>query len=243
MQIGGIRLRAGMLALGVREARNWLRVKLRGEEPDRKRAALAWVRANAPAGDPAAVLAALDDFGRRRRFLMNVGDQKGPMLRAMARALPPGAQVLELGAFVGYSAVLIASNLPEGARLVSLELDPGSVEIARAMVEHAGLAARVEFHCGDSAALIPTLEGPFALVFIDHWKDVYLRDLRAIEQHGLLRAGSVVVADNVGPMFDAHEYLDYVRGCGHYETRYEKSTVEYSSIEDGVEISVYRPRG
>ena len=239
MAVARVRPNWGMARLGLRIGWGNLKARLRGEERDVRRAALAHLRATVKPGDPRAVLDALDDFGRNRRFLMNVGDCKGPMLAAMVRGLPPGARVLELGAFVGYSAVLIGSALPDGGRLASIEYDPVAAEVAGATIAHAGLADRVDLHHGDSAAVIPTLGTPFDLVFIDHWKDLYLRDLKALEANGLLRKGSVVVADNVGPLFDAHEYLDYVRGSGRYVTRYEKSTLEYSEVEDGVEISVF----
>jgi catechol O-methyltransferase len=240
MRLKGVNIRWPLVLIGLRMGWGELRARLRGEERSIHRAALAHVKATVAPGDAAGVLAALDDFGRHRRFLMNVGDAKGPLLRALVRGLGNDARVLELGAFVGYSAVLIAANLPPGGRLVSLEMNPVAAEVARAMIAHAGLSDRVVFRCGDSADLLPKLEGPFDLVFIDHWKDVYKRDLVALEQHRMLRGGTVVVADNVGPAFDAHEYLDYVRGCGHYDTRYEKSTIEYSDMEDGVEISVFR---
>ena len=100
---------------------------------------------------------------------------------------------------------------------------------------------RVEVVQGDSAEAIPTLTGPFDLVFLDHWKAFYKRDLIAIEAHGLLRPGSLVVADNVGAIFEPGEYLDYVRGCDHYESEHRVSTIEYTDVPDAVEISVYRP--
>lgn len=236
----GLRPSWPLLRLGARIAWGNLAARVRGEERDVRRAALAHVRATVPLGEPVALLAGLDDFARRRRFLMNVGDRKGPMLAALVRGLPEGARVLELGAFVGYSAVLMARALPPGGRLVSVEYDPVAAEVAADMVAHAGLAERVELRRGDSADVIPALGSPFDLVFIDHWKNLYLRDLQALERHGLLRPGSVVVADNVGPMFGAHEYLGYVRGSGRYSTRYEQSTLEYSELEDGVEISIYK---
>ncbi len=92
---------------------------------------------------------------------------------------------------------------------------------------------------GKSSEVIPTLEGFFDLVFLDHWKGLYKPDLQAIESSGLLREGSVVFADNVGPLFGADEYLAYVRNCGHYDNRSMVSTVEYTEIEDAVEISTY----
>ena len=112
---------------------------------------------------------------------------------------------------------------------------------ARAMCELAGLGERVEILHGSASERIPGLGGTFDLVFIDHWKDLYRADLERIEAAGLLRAGSVVVADNVGPLFGADEYLSYVRGCGRYDSRYVASHLEYhDALEDGVEVSVFR---
>ena len=92
---------------------------------------------------------------------------------------------------------------------------------------------------GDSEKIIPTLDGPFDFVFIDHLKPHYLRDLQLIESNGLLREGSVVFSDNVGPFFGADKYLGYVRTSGRYETAYFESHIEYQDIEDGVEVSTF----
>ncbi len=51
--------------------------------------------------------------------------------------------------------------------------------------------------------------------------------------------GTIVVADNVGDVFDPHEYLAYVRTCGRYESEYREATIEYTDLPDGVEISLW----
>lgn len=171
---------------------------------------------------------------------MNVGPEKGPMLAAHVGQLREGARVLELGCFCGYSAILIGAALPSGGTLTGIEVDADSVEVARAVVAYAGLAECVDIRLGSSADVIATLDGTFDLVFLDHWKDLYKPDLIALEERGLLCPGSVIFADNVGPHFNPEEYLDYVRTCGHYDTTYHESHIEYREEEDGVEISVYR---
>ncbi len=208
--------------------------------PDTKTAALAHVRETATRNEPGSILAALDDYGMHHEFLMNVGPEKGPMLGAITSALHKNASVLELGCFCGYSAVLIGSSLPEGATLTGVEVDGDSVLVARQMVDYAGLTDRVEIIHGASDKIIPTLKTPFDLVFLDHWKDLYKPDLLALEQHQLLTKGSVVFADNVGPAFNPREYLDYVRQCGHYDTEYHRSHIEYTDREDGIEISIFK---
>ena len=204
---------------------------------DRRTRALAHVHKQADAGDIEAILAALDDFGLNHEFLMNVGPEKGPMLKGLVAGLPERARVLELGCFCGYSAVLIGSALPEGATLLGIEVDEGSVDVARSMVAHAGLSDRVEIRHGSSADVIPALDGQFDLVFLDHWKDLYKPDLIALEENGLIASGSTVFADNVGPHFNPEEYLEYVRTSDHYESEYHESHIEYREEEDGIEIS------
>jgi catechol O-methyltransferase len=208
--------------------------------PPRPIRAQQFVEANAKRGDPDDVLRALDRFAREVRFLMSVGPDKGPLMAELIDPLPANARVLELGAYCGYSAILISQRLGPGGHLVSIEKDPVAVKVARANVTYAGLSDRVEIIEGSSTEVIPSLDGPFDLVFLDHWKDLYTVDLQRLESCGLLRTGSTVVADNVGEVFGAGQYLDYVRGCGRYDSENRPATIEYSAIPDAVEISVFR---
>jgi len=182
----------------------------------------------------------IDRFAREERWLMNVGPDKGPLIQELAERLPNDARILELGAYCGYSSIMLASTFGETSRVVSIEIDEKAVRASQANVEFAGLANQITFIHGPSTKMIPSLDGHFDLVFLDHWKDLYKRDLQLIEQRGLIGAGTIVVADNVGDVFDPHEYLAYVRSCDHYDSEYREATIEYTDLPDGVEISVYR---
>lgn len=199
-----------------------------------------YVAEHATEGDPADVLRTMDRFAKEERFLMNIGPDKGPLVRELVERLPPEARVLELGAFCGYSSILWATALGEGGRVLSIEKSRAAAEASRANVAHAGLSHRVETVLGGSTDMIPTLEGTFDLVFLDHWKDLYKGDLELIEKHGLIRPGAIVAADNVGEVFGAGAYLDYVRGCGRYDSENRPATIEYTSVPDAVEISVFK---
>lgn len=211
-------------------------------EPHPKRVS-DYVAQHARRGDPADVLATMDRYAREERFLMNLGPDKGALVEELFDRIPADARILELGAYCGYSAVLFAARLGAGGSLVSLEVSEESVEASRANVAHAGLSDRVEFRLGASGESIPKLTGVFDLVFLDHWKDLYKQDLQAIEAKGLLAPGSLVVADNVGASFNPAEYLEYVRTCGRYDCEHRESTIEYHTLPDAVEISVYRGQG
>jgi catechol O-methyltransferase len=73
--------------------------------------------------------------------------------------------------------------------------------VAKRIIGHAGLAEKVTFINAPSDQAIPKIRlnerGAFDLIFIDHWKDRYLPDLKLLETEGLIQKGTVLVADNV----------------------------------------------
>jgi catechol O-methyltransferase len=214
--------------------------KVKGAPPRTVQAAQ-YVAQHARPGDPTDVLRTLDKFATEERWLMSVGPDKGPLMEELAGRLPANARVLELGAYCGYSSILIAQAFGADASVVSIEIDEDSVTSARAIVAHAGLSKQITFVHGPSTRMIAQLDGALDLVFLDHWKALYKTDLQLIEQRQLLKPGGIVVADNVGKIFNPDTYLDYVRNCGHYECENRPATIEYTALPDAVEISVYTP--
>ncbi|KAM4613495.1 catechol O-methyltransferase B [Polymixia lowei] len=203
---------------------------------------LSAVQKNATRGDPGSVVKAIDHFCRSKEWAMNVGDEKGAILDSVVCEVNP-ATVLELGTYCGYSTVRIASLLPPGARLLTLEFNPDYAAIARQVITWAGLEDKVQLVEGASGNWIPKMKEHFGvktfdLVFLDHWKDRYLTDTKLLEECGLLRQGSVLLADNV-ICPGTPDYLDYVRGSDRYESHYFKSHLEYTKAEDGLEKSVF----
>ena len=72
--------------------------------------------------------------------------------------------------------------------------------MAAAFFAHAGVADRINLRVGSVPDVLPSLvaEGAtFDAVFIDHHKDAYVPDARALLDAGLLAPGSVLVADNI----------------------------------------------
>lgn len=206
----------------------------------REEAVLEAVKAHAPAGDPAAVLAAMDEFAESQRWLMNVGPKKGAILMDALQSRSAN-RVLEIGAYCGYSAVLIGQELKQAdGCLVSVEKSGRCAQVARGIVAHAGLEPWVSIVKGTLKDCIEEFEQPFDGIFLDHWKDEYLPDLKRLEKANLISPGAVVVADNI-EFFDVPEYLEYVRSSGNYQSSFHPSSVEYNDdIPDGVEVSVFR---
>jgi catechol O-methyltransferase len=206
----------------------------------REEAAAAYVVAHAPAGDLDAAIRAIDEYAHHKKFLINVGDEKGAILDDVIRRVEP-RRVLELGAYLGYSALRIARQLPAGGHLYSVELNEANAAIARRVIAHAGVADRVTFvvgSIGDGGGTLARLEeehgfqaGSLDAVFIDHAKDSYLPDLQSVLATGWLHPGSVVVADNVGfpGAPDYHAYMAGEEGR-RWKTVPHATHVEYQSI-------------
>ena len=127
-----------------------------------------------------------------------VSPMQGRLLELLAR-IQGARRVLELGTLGGYSAIWLARALPPDGRLVTLELDAGYAEVARANLMRAGLADVVEVRVGralDSlGALAAEGHDPFDLVFIDADKAGNAEYVAAALE--LSRPGTLIVADNV----------------------------------------------
>ena len=205
---------------------------------------LDYVLKNSISNNPKAVTQCIDDYVKQSgKFLMNVGPEKGNILRKEILRSKP-ARVLELGSFIGYSAILMASSIDNESKLVSVDIDSKSIEISKKMVSFAGLDNKIQFIEGSASEVIPTLEEVFDFVFIDHGKKSYLNDLLLLEEHSLLNQNAVVFADNVG-IFEVElkKYLNHVRNSKLYQSSNIASKLEYrDNIYDSVEISIYRQK-
>ncbi|XP_016411750.1 catechol O-methyltransferase-like [Sinocyclocheilus rhinocerous] len=200
------------------------------------------VQKNATKGDPESVISAIDYYCRHKEWAMNVGDEKGLILDSVLTEVNPST-ALELGTYCGYSTVRIARLLSPGSKLITVEFNPDFAAVARQIIAYAGLQDKVTVVEGPSGDLIPKMKERFGIksfdfVFLDHWKDRYVPDTKLLEDCGLLRKGTVLLADNV-ICPGAPEYLKYVKNSAHYESQYYKSNLEYTKVEDGLEKSVF----
>ncbi|KAK2006587.1 S-adenosyl-L-methionine-dependent methyltransferase [Colletotrichum eremochloae] len=168
-------------------------------------------------GSPERVLKAIDDFGRTKKYLMNVGEDKGKIVTDLIAEVKPKVMV-ELGGYVGYSCILFgaaARAAVADAKYYSLERNPEFAAVIGSLVDLAGLSATVKVVVGPSDASISRLHAAGSLprvdlMFLDHYKPAYITDLKLCEQLGVVGPGSVLAADNVIKPGNP-PYLEYVR--------------------------------
>jgi caffeoyl-CoA O-methyltransferase len=125
---------------------------------------------------------------------MMVGPLEGPFLGWLVWLSKP-RRVLEIGTFTGYSSIAMALNLPEGGRIVSLDVNEETTAVARRYAEEAGVLDRIDYRVGPALEELDRLDGPWDLVFIDADKPNYANYYEAVLPK--LSADGFLVADNV----------------------------------------------
>ena len=183
----------------------------RTDQPDPRWTAVDTYIADRLLGDQpalAATLAANADAGLPD---IDVSAAQGRMLHLFVR-MTGARRVLEVGTLGGYSTIELARALPIGGQLVTCEVDGHHATVARANLAKAGLA-NVMVLVGAAAETLPTLAGPFDLIFIDADKPSNVTYLH--EALRLSRPGTTIVVDNVireGGVLDAASADDRIRG-------------------------------
>jgi caffeoyl-CoA O-methyltransferase len=125
---------------------------------------------------------------------MMVGPLEGPFLGWLVSLAKP-RQVLEIGTFTGYSSISMALNLPEGGRIVSLDVNEETTAVARRYAEEAGVLDRIDYRVGPALEELDRLDGSWDLVFIDADKPNYVNYYEAVLPK--LADDGFIVADNV----------------------------------------------
>ncbi|HEV2861857.1 MAG TPA: O-methyltransferase [Pyrinomonadaceae bacterium] len=144
-----------------------------------------------PAGT--GVVAEMEEYAAEHR--VPIADREvAAFLEITARSI--GARrVLEIGLAIGYGALHLARALPEDGEVVTVEPSEEMISLAEGYLTRAGLRGSVTIERGYALEVLPRLEGPFDLVYLDAVKEEYYDYLEA--SLPLLRTGGVVVADNL----------------------------------------------
>jgi len=186
-----------------------------------------------------------------------------------------------LGTYCGYASTLLGDVLRKSSKIygdsmdfsmLSIEINPTYARIAREIIQLAGLehfveVIEIDYLFGGNTVDVGTLlrqtmarncseltvgaELMIDFLFIDHDKQNYYSDLRRLECCGLIKEGTVVVADNV-IFAQIDDYLAYVKDLASREivtTETRKAKLEYSfalkksdcesKYLDGIEITRY----
>lgn len=145
---------------------------------------------------------------RTNHARMLSGALQGQLMRMIVQ-MSGARRILELGTFTGYSAICLASGLPEGGHLDTLELNDELEDLILEGFERAGLSDKIDLHIGDCKQTLGRFredmglaEGSQAdpdklydIVYMDANKREYCEYYDLV--FDMVRPGGLILADNV----------------------------------------------
>lgn len=134
---------------------------------------------------------------RTNHARMLSGAVQGQIMRMLVQ-LSGASRILELGTFTGYSAICLASAMPEGGHLDTLEINDELEDLILEGFDRAGLADMISLHIGDCKETLLRFreEGrEYDLVYMDANKREYPEYYELM--FDMVRPGGLILADNV----------------------------------------------
>jgi predicted O-methyltransferase YrrM len=122
------------------------------------------------------------------------GHLQGKLLEMISCMIGP-KRILEVGTFVGYSALCLAKGLPDNGQLHTLELREEDAKRAKSYFDRSFFKEKIILHIGDALKIIGELNETWDLVFIDADKENYTNYFNRIFPQ--VRSGGFILADNV----------------------------------------------
>lgn len=115
-------------------------------------------------------------------------------LKTMLQMNKPSA-ILEVGAAVGFSSILMAQYNPVPCKIITIENYDKRIPIATENIKRAGLQDVIQLIHGDATEVLKELDGPFDFIFMDAAKGQYINFLPEVKR--LLKPSGVLISDNV----------------------------------------------
>lgn len=134
---------------------------------------------------------------RTNHARMLSGAVQGQIMRMLVQT-SGASRILELGTFTGYSAICLASAMPDGGHLDTLEINDELEDLILEGFERAGLADVIDLHIGDCKETLRRFreEGrEYDLVYMDANKREYPEYYELV--FDMVRPGGLILADNV----------------------------------------------
>jgi len=173
---------------------------------------------------------------------MQIGADQGAFFSLLIRAIS-ARKAIEIGTFTGYSALSVASALPEGGKLVACDVSEEWTSIARRHWQEAGVASKIDLRIGPATETLAKLldsDGPaaFDFAFIDADKtsyDAYYEAcLKLVRPNGLIAIDNVLWSGKVADPAVHDDSTDALRALNEKICRDTRVEASLLTIGDGV---------
>jgi caffeoyl-CoA O-methyltransferase len=188
------------------------------------------------------VLREMLDAGRKEDIPI-VSPATGRVLRALVLALAP-KRIVEIGTAIGFSTLWMATALPAGGRIDTIDPDRSRTDRARRYWLRAGVTDRIRVTNEPALRVLPRLAPGIEFAFIDALKPEYVSYLEALLPK--MAPGGVITVDNVlwsGRIAagDHDANTDALRAFNQRFLHEEQLEATIVPVGDGLGIGVVRP--
>jgi predicted O-methyltransferase YrrM len=171
-----------------------------------------------------------------------VNPATGRLLRVLVAAMAP-KRVVEIGTAIGFSTLWMASALPPGGRIDTIDPDRSRTDRARKYWLRAGVTDRVRVVNEPALRVLPRLAAGIEFAFIDALKTEYSAYLDALLPK--MAPGGMIAVDNVlwsGRIAagEHDENTDALRAFNEKFLGHEQLEATIVPVGDGVGIGVVR---
>lgn len=122
------------------------------------------------------------------------GHLQGRVLSMLTHMIQPKV-ILEVGTYTGYSALCMAEGLAKDGKLITLDINEELHDQVQGYFDESDYSDQIDYRIGNAMELIPEINEPFDLVFIDADKKNYLNYYNLVIDQ--VRSGGFIIADNV----------------------------------------------
>lgn len=122
------------------------------------------------------------------------GHVQGRALAMFSKMVRP-KYILEIGTFVGFSALCLAEGLQDGGELHTIELREEDAKLSQNNFDKSIYKNKIHLHNGNALEIIPALQYKWDLVFIDADKPNYINYYDLVLPQ--LNEDGLILADNV----------------------------------------------
>ena len=152
-----------------------------------------WLRDNTAHDDP--LLTELEQYAAENN--VPIAEPETARFLSVVCKIAKPERVLEIGTAIGYSAIVTARSMDADGKILTLEYDGETAEIARKNIARAGLSERIEVVCADAKDYLSYIDEDecMDMIFLDGPKAHYVYMLDDCVR--LLKRGGVLISDNV----------------------------------------------
>ena len=178
--------------------------------------------------------------------VMQIGTAQGAFMTMLTSLLQPRFAV-EIGTFTGYSALAVAKALPPGGQLLCCDISEEWTAIAREHWERAGVADRIDLRIGpalDTLRALPTVP-QVDMAFIDADKEAYIdyytELVPRLSQRGVILVDNVLWSGQVADLSQTSTATEALRSFNAHVVADKRVLVSMLPVGDGLSMVTRRP--